>query len=143
MTAPAAAIDDAEVAPAEAEMLEPFEAQRRREPVHELQEDLQEMMRTTSASSATRSGLTTALDELEALKQRARALRVAGDRAALQPELAPGLDVQQHARRIAEAIARAALLRKESRGAHSRARLPRAIDDDWARGQRRRSQQRR
>jgi succinate dehydrogenase / fumarate reductase, flavoprotein subunit len=70
-----------------------------------------------------------ALDCIEALKVRAKALTVSGDRR-YNPGWHLALDLP-HMLRVSECIARAALERQESRGGHTRDDYP-GPDDEWA-----------
>ena len=83
----------------------------------------------TSASSASESGLSRALVALEELRRRAADVRIAsGGR-----EYNPGWHLCRELQAlmlVTEAVTRAALLREESRGAHSRLDFP-ATSDDW------------
>jgi succinate dehydrogenase / fumarate reductase flavoprotein subunit len=71
-----------------------------------------------------------ALDRIEELKVRAKALTVEGDRR-YNPGWHLALDLP-HMLRVSECIARAALERQESRGGHTRDDFP-GPDDEWAR----------
>jgi succinate dehydrogenase / fumarate reductase flavoprotein subunit len=70
-----------------------------------------------------------ALERIEELKVRAKALTVSGD-ARYNPSWHLALDLP-HMLRVSECIARAALERQESRGGHTRDDYP-GPDDDWA-----------
>jgi succinate dehydrogenase / fumarate reductase flavoprotein subunit len=118
--------DAAEVALAEKEMLEPFECTDGENPFT-VQEDLQKMMMEYVGVFRTEERLTEALTLLEPLKQRAARARAAGSRL-YNAMWHTALDVK-HMVRIAETIIRSALLRKESRGAHSRVDYPNTSAD--------------
>ena len=94
-----------------------------------LHEELQEVMQSLVGIFRTRSDLEAALGRLEDLKARwTRGLRVSGPRA-----FNPSWDLAFELRNMlcaSEAIARSALLRTESRGAHSRLDYP-GTDIDW------------
>ena len=69
-----------------------------------------------------------ALAELEKLKQRASRVRVDGSRL-FNPGWHLARDLESMLM-VSEAVARSALARRESRGAHSRIDFP-ALDDQW------------
>jgi succinate dehydrogenase / fumarate reductase flavoprotein subunit len=116
----AAAIPDAEIERAMRESLEPFE--RDGENPYALQAALQSVMQRDAGIIRDQSGLENALAALEKLKARARTVGVTGSR-----EYNPGWHtaIDLHSLLvISEATARAALERKESRGAHTRSDYP-------------------
>jgi succinate dehydrogenase / fumarate reductase, flavoprotein subunit len=96
---------------------------------YRLHEELQATMQELVGIFRDESGLTAALARLEELGRRAANVRVrSGDRA-----YNPGWQLCRELRNLltcAEAVTRAALLRKESRGADSRLDFP-DYDDDW------------
>jgi succinate dehydrogenase / fumarate reductase flavoprotein subunit len=106
---------------AEREMLEPFEVVDGENPFT-VQEDLQKMMMLNVGVFRNEERLQRALDEIGPLKERAARVRAAGSRL-YNAMWHTSLDVK-HMVAIAEAIIRSALLRKESRGAHSRVDYP-------------------
>ena len=80
---------------------------------------------TTSASSATRPGLTAAIAELDDADERAPQRPRAASRASCyNPGWHLCRDLRNMLDRAREAVARAALMREESRGAHSRLDFP-------------------
>ena len=107
------------------EVLEPFDADRRREPVRASTTTCRTRCRTWSASSAPRRSCKKALEELE---RAARSAPTRVQRRAATAQYNPGwhlaLDLRSHARPSREAMARAALERKESRGGHTRDDYP-------------------
>jgi succinate dehydrogenase / fumarate reductase flavoprotein subunit len=77
----------------------------------------------------TEEDLQKALSELESLKQRAKRLRVEGSRL-----FNPGWHLSRDLKSmlmVSEAVARSAIARKESRGAHSRLDYPNLDDNVW------------
>jgi succinate dehydrogenase / fumarate reductase flavoprotein subunit len=120
-------VDDLQVADAAAEMLG-FLGEGGEDP-YAVHSDLQDAMQEHVGIFREAGGLTAALDELGALKERAARVRVdAGTRA-----YNPGWHLCREVQTLvvcAEAVTRAALLREESRGAHSRLDFP-AYDDFW------------
>jgi succinate dehydrogenase flavoprotein subunit len=127
-TAPAPSIEPAQVAEA-ADVLTGFFSGPGDEDPYELHAELRATMQGLVGIFRDREGLTTAIARLEELEQRAARVRVpAGGRA-----FNPGWDLCQELRNLltcAEAVTRAALLREESRGAHSRLDFP-GYDDAW------------
>jgi succinate dehydrogenase / fumarate reductase flavoprotein subunit len=125
-----AAIPDAEIDRAMRESLEPFE--RDGENPYALQAALQAVMQRDAGIIRDQNGLENALAALEKLKPRARTVGVTGSR-----EYNPGWHTAIDLRSllvISEATARAALERKESRGAHTRSDYPDS-DEQQAREQ--------
>jgi succinate dehydrogenase / fumarate reductase flavoprotein subunit len=120
--APAAVIDHAEVAAAAAEMTGYLTGDGSEDP-YELHSDLQRTMQTHVGIFRDEAGLTAAVDEIEALKLRARRLGLR------EPERAynPGWHLCHDVRNMlvcAESVARSAAMRRETRGAHSRLDYP-------------------
>jgi len=127
-TAKPGTVDPAEVEAAEAEMTAYLSGNGDGDP-YELHADLQRTMQSHVGIFRDEEGLVTAVSEIEALKERARSLgvRETGRR------FNPGWHLCADVRNLlicAEAIARAALTRTESRGAHSRLDFP-APSEDW------------
>lgn len=120
-------LEDDVVAAAE-RALEPFSRTRGENPFA-IFEDLQEMMQAKVGIVRDAAGLESALEELQALKKRLVRSRVVGNR-----EYNPGwhmwLDLHSMLT-VAEAVARAALDRRESRGGHTREDYP-EYDPEWA-----------
>ena len=109
------------------ELLAPFTAPGEESPFR-LQAELQETMQTYVGIYRDEAGMRRGLREIEALKERARRIRVAGAR-----EYNPGW----HAARdvysmltVAEVVTHAALERAETRGGHSRTDYPKS-DPEW------------
>jgi succinate dehydrogenase / fumarate reductase, flavoprotein subunit len=90
---------------------------------------LQKVMQNLVGIFRTEEDLTTALAELEKLKQRAARVRVEGSRL-----FNPGWHLARDLRcmlTVSEAVARSAQARKESRGAHSRIDYPNSDEKVW------------
>ncbi len=114
-------VAEAEVEAEIAEMLAPF-ARTTGETPYDVHEALQDSMGRGVGIFRVQEDLELALRELEALKDRVARVRVAGSRS-----FNPGWHLSRDLRNlllVSEAIARSALLRKESRGAHSRLDFP-------------------
>src|SRR5216117_1748898 len=123
-------IPDADVEQSMREALEPFG--REGENPFAVQTALQTIMQRDAGIIRDKSGLENALVELEKLKARARRVGITGSR-----EYNPGWHTAIDLRSllvVSEATARAALERKESRGAHTRSDYPDS-DDKQAREQ--------
>ncbi len=120
-------LDQSQINAAEREMLEPFERTGDEGP-YEIHRDLQETMQALVGIFRVESDLKDALAKLESLKARAERARVDGSRM-----FNPGWHLAKDLRSmllISEAVARSALVRKESRGAHSRIDFP-EYDAQW------------
>jgi succinate dehydrogenase / fumarate reductase flavoprotein subunit len=96
-----------------------------------LHADLQRTMQRHVGIYREEAELNTAIEAIEALKRRAASVRVRDSERRYNPGWHLCRDVQ-NLLVCAEAIARAALLRTESRGAHSRLDFP-APDEEWSR----------
>jgi succinate dehydrogenase / fumarate reductase, flavoprotein subunit len=121
------ALDSAQLQKAEREMLTPFERADGEFP-YEIHRDLQETMQNLVGIFRNEEDLQKALGELEELKPRLDRVRADGSRM-----FNPGWHLTQDLRSmllISEAVARSALARRESRGAHSRIDYPN-LDDAW------------
>jgi succinate dehydrogenase / fumarate reductase flavoprotein subunit len=121
-------INSAQIAEAEREMLAPFENTDGENP-YTLHRDLQQVMQNLVGIFRTEEDLQKALSELESLKQRAKRLRVEGSRL-----FNPGWHLSRDLKSmlmVSEAVARSAIARKESRGAHSRLDYPNLDDNVW------------
>ncbi|CAN5858616.1 fumarate reductase/succinate dehydrogenase flavoprotein subunit [soil metagenome] len=108
-------------------MNRPFELDQGEHP-HRLHEELQAMMQSLVGIFRTRSDLEAAIEHLDGFKARLAGLAVAGPRS-----FNPSWDLVFELRNMllaSEGIARSALLRTESRGAHSRLDHP-AADAEW------------
>jgi succinate dehydrogenase / fumarate reductase flavoprotein subunit len=120
-------IDDGQVAEAERELLAPFERTGGESP-YAVHRDLQETMQFLVGIFRVEEDLKKALAELVKLKERAAKASVEGSRM-----FNPGWHLAFDLRNmliVSEAVAMAALARKESRGAHSRIDYS-GLDDQW------------
>jgi succinate dehydrogenase / fumarate reductase flavoprotein subunit len=109
------------------EFLEPFERSGGENP-YTIQSDLQDTMHNLVGIIRNEAEIKEALKKIEALKQRAKKVRVEGGRA-YNPGWHTALDLQSLLT-VAECSALAALERKESRGGHTRDDHP-YTDDSW------------
>jgi len=122
-------IDGQAVLEATREMLEPFERPAGESP-YDIHRDLQEAMHNYVGIFRNEDDLKKGLRELYSLKARAEGVRVEGSRL-----FNPGWHLARDLKAmltISEAVARSALERKESRGAHSRIDYPN-YDESWSR----------
>jgi succinate dehydrogenase / fumarate reductase flavoprotein subunit len=118
--------DPVEIGRAEREMLAPFEREDGENPFA-IQDDLQKTMMANVGVFRTEEGLQEALHRLGALQERVARVCAMGARM-YNPSWHTALDVR-HMVRIAETIVRSALLRRESRGAHTRVDFPEPSDE--------------
>jgi len=114
-------IDTAQVDAAEKYALEPFQRQQGESP-YAIHRDLQKTMQSLVGIFRTRNDVEQALTELEKLKERWKLVSVEGSRM-FNPGWHLALDLHSMLR-ISEAVAKCALVREESRGAHSRIDFP-------------------
>jgi succinate dehydrogenase / fumarate reductase flavoprotein subunit len=120
-------IDAQEVLEATREMLEPFERPAGESP-YDIHRDLQEAMQNYVGIFRNEDDLKKGLRELDSLKARAEGVHVEGSRL-----FNPGWHLARDLKAmltVSEAVARSALERKESRGAHSRIDYPN-YDEGW------------
>ena len=122
-------LDPEQVAAAERHSLAPF-ANNGGEGPYQVQEDLQKLMQNQVGIVRTEDDLASALEDIEALKERAANVAVTGNRE-YNPGWHTALDLDCLLT-VSEAATRAAIGRRESRGAHSRVDYP-ARDPDWGR----------
>jgi succinate dehydrogenase / fumarate reductase flavoprotein subunit len=113
---------------AAADALAPFERDGGENP-YALHQELQSAMNDLVGIIRVSGEMTQALERIEALKVRAKALTVEGDRR-YNPGWHLALDLP-HMLRVSECIAKAALEREESRGGHTRDDFP-GPRDEWA-----------
>jgi succinate dehydrogenase / fumarate reductase, flavoprotein subunit len=126
--APAAAIDDQQIAEAEHDMLAPFDRGESENP-YTVHRDLQEVMQNLVGIFRVEEDMTKAMGELEKLKVRAARVRVEGSRL-----FNPGWHLSRDLKSmltVSEAVTRSAMARKESRGAHSRIDFPKLDEQVW------------
>jgi succinate dehydrogenase / fumarate reductase, flavoprotein subunit len=116
----AAEIDMSEVDSTARQALEPFE--RSGENPYEIQHDLQDMMQDKVGIVRVEKEMEEALDGILKLRERAKHVSVTGNRE-YNPGWHTALDLN-NLLTVSEAVTRAALLRKESRGAHFRDDFP-------------------
>ena len=122
-----AAINSAQIEESEKELLAPF-ANTGGESPYAVHRDLQVVMQDLVGIYRTEQDLMKALGELEKLSDRAAKCGVEGTRM-----FNPGWHLSRELKSmllISEAVARAALARRESRGAHSRIDYPN-LDETW------------
>jgi len=123
-----ALVNTAQIDAAEKELLAPF-ANTGGESPYAVHRDLQEVMQNLVGIYRTEQDLMKSLVELEKLSARATKTGVEGTRM-----FNPGWHLTRELKSmllISEAVARAALARKESRGAHSRIDYPNLDDASW------------
>jgi succinate dehydrogenase / fumarate reductase flavoprotein subunit len=128
--ASAAAIDDQQIAEAERDMLAPFDRGEGENP-YTVHRDLQEVMQNLVGIFRVEEDMAKAMSELEKLKARAARVRVEGSRL-----FNPGWHLSRDLKSmltVSEAVARSAMARKESRGAHSRIDYPKLDEQVWGR----------
>jgi succinate dehydrogenase / fumarate reductase, flavoprotein subunit len=114
-------VDEADVKAAQQSALAPFEVEGGENP-YSIQSDLQQSMNDLVGIIRTESELEKSLSEIEAFKVRAASMKVEGHR-----QYNPGWHLALDLRNmliVSEAIAKAALARKESRGGHTRDDFP-------------------
>jgi succinate dehydrogenase / fumarate reductase, flavoprotein subunit len=117
----APAVDDAEIARLAAQALEPFEREGGENP-YTIHQNLQDTMQNLVGIIRTEVELKQALDEIGALQERAANVGIEGHR-----QYNPGwhLSIDQRSMLVvSEAVTKAALERKESRGGHTRNDYP-------------------
>jgi succinate dehydrogenase / fumarate reductase flavoprotein subunit len=115
--APAASLDDSQIAQAEKDLLAPFSNTGAESP-YAVHRDLQEVMQNLVGIFRTEEDLKKALAELEKLRARAAKAGVEGSRL-FNPGWHLSYDLKSMLT-VSEAVAHSALARTESRGAHSR-----------------------
>ncbi len=114
-------IDPAQIEAAEKYALEPFQRQHGESP-YAIHRDLQKTMQSLVGIFRTRTDVEQALTELDQLNERYKLVSVEGSRM-FNPGWHLALDLHSMLK-ISEAVAKCALVREESRGAHSRIDFP-------------------
>jgi len=114
-------LDEAQIAAAAKQALEPFERNEGESPFH-IQYDLQGMMQELVGIVRHEDELLRAAEHLSLMRDRAAKVKVVGNRE-YNPGWHTALDLQ-HLLTVSEAITLAAIERKESRGAHFREDYP-------------------
>ena len=120
-------IDPKQVAETVKESLEPFERSDGANP-YSIFEDLQQMMQNKVGIVRNEPELSEALEELDELRKRAANVKIGGN-IQFNPGWHLALDLK-NLLDVSEAVARAALQRRESRGAHTREDYP-GSDPEW------------
>ena len=120
-------LDAAQIDQAETEALAPFQRQGGENP-YAVHRDLQKMMQSLVGIFRVRDDLQKALKELEALEERLARTSVEGSRM-FNPGWHLAMDMKSMLM-VSEAVARSALTREESRGAHSRIDFP-ELNPEW------------
>ncbi|MDT4919699.1 MAG: succinate dehydrogenase / fumarate reductase, flavoprotein subunit [Pseudonocardiales bacterium] len=120
------AVTDAQVAACEKVALAPLE--QHGDSAYELHEELQQCINDLVGLIRTASELQDAFERIEKLKQRAKDISAVGGRA-FNPGWHLALDMRNMLT-VAECMARAALIREESRGGHTRSDFP-GMDPEW------------
>ena len=120
---------DAEEVERQAEtMLAPFHREQGENP-YTIHEDLRLMMQDKVGIVRTEEDLVEALEALTALRERAATVRIGGN-IGFNPGWHLALDLENMLD-ISEAVTRSALMRQESRGAHTREDYPETDDVTW------------
>jgi succinate dehydrogenase / fumarate reductase flavoprotein subunit len=121
-------IDDVDLEKAAQEMLQPFENAEGENP-YTVHQALQEVMGSYVGVFRTKEKIQDGIEEIQVLKDRASQLRIEGSRM-----FNPGWHLCKDLKSmliVSEAIAKCALQREESRGAHSRVDFPKYDDEKW------------
>ena len=123
-----ASIDPDHVSTAQAAALGPLDSGRAQVDggAYQIQYELQELMQDKVGIVRKEEEILSAIDEIEVLKGRAQTVRAPGNRQ-YNPGWHTALDLQ-NLLVVSEAVARAAVIRKESRGAHTRDDFPEKED---------------
>jgi succinate dehydrogenase / fumarate reductase flavoprotein subunit len=121
------AVNSAQIERAEKESLEPFQRKNGENP-YAIHRDLQTTMQNLVGIFRNRDDVQRALGELEKFRQRLARVSVEGSRM-FNPGWHLALELKSMLT-VSEAVARSALLREESRGAHSRIDFPN-LDPAW------------
>jgi succinate dehydrogenase / fumarate reductase flavoprotein subunit len=121
-------IDEAQLEGLAKRALEPFERQGSADGPYQIQHQLQEMMQDLVGIVRVEEEMTRAVAGIGELRKKADAVAVTGNRE-YNPGWSTALDLH-NLLTVSEAVARAALLRKESRGGHFRADAEQK-SDEW------------
>ena len=121
-------IHDEQINKHENELLAPFNNSSGQNP-YTVHQKLQEIMQNYFGVFRVKDKLSKGLDELEKLKQEAKNLMIEGSRM-YNPGWNLSIDLKS-LMIVAEAAARCAIQREESRGAHSRVDFPESDDKKW------------
>ena len=124
----ASEIDSGEVERQAETMLAPFHREQGENPFT-IHEDLRLMMQEKVGIVRTREDLVSALEDISRLRERAATVRIGGN-IGFNPGWHLALDLENMLD-ISEAVTRSALLREESRGAHTREDYPDSDDAVW------------
>jgi succinate dehydrogenase / fumarate reductase flavoprotein subunit len=122
------ALNDADVTAAEQRSLAPFGRAEGGESPYDLHHELQAVMNELVGIIRTEDEVAEAVAKIESIKARAKNVGVVGGRA-FNPGWHLALDLRNMLI-VSEAIAKAALMREESRGGHTRDDFP-SMDADW------------
>ena len=112
------------------ELLEPFDNESGENP-YTLHQELQDAMQQYIGVFRTRENIEKGIGEIEKLKERSATLKIEGS-----VMFNPGWHLCRDLKSmltVSEALARCALAREESRGAHSRVDFPQSDDSGWGR----------
>ena len=119
--------DDGQIEQAEAEALRPFQTQGGENP-YAIHRDLQKMMQSLVGIFRVKDDLQKALAELPKFRERLSRVSVEGSRM-FNPGWHLAMDLKSMLT-VSEAVMRSALVREESRGAHSRIDFP-ELSAEW------------
>jgi succinate dehydrogenase / fumarate reductase, flavoprotein subunit len=122
------AVSEDDIAAAQAHAVAPFANEGGENP-YTIQHDLQEVMQDLVGIIRVESEITEAMDKIAALKVRVGNVSIDGHRQ-YNPGWHLSIDLNNMVL-VSEAVARAALLRKESRGGHTRSDYPMTDYDYW------------
>jgi succinate dehydrogenase / fumarate reductase flavoprotein subunit len=120
-------LDEGQIGAGENEALSAFQRQGGENP-YAVHRDLQKVMQSLVGIFRTREDMQTALGELAKFKQRAERTSVEGSRM-FNPGWHMAIELKSMLT-VAEAVTRSALIREESRGAHSRIDFP-ELSPEW------------
>ena len=124
----ASSFDDNEVEHQAKKMLAPFGREQGENP-YTVHNDLRNMMQEKVGIVRTEDDLVSALEDIGRLRERAATVKIGGN-IGFNPGWHLALDLENMLD-ISEAVTRSALLREESRGAHTREDFPETDDETW------------